>query len=83
MAKADVRLGDKVTDEVTGFQGVVTGLVDYITGCRQALVVPPVKADGSLAESQWFDADRLRIDQMQAVVIGVRDPGPDRPAPRR
>ena len=36
-------LGQKVKDSITGFAGIVTGRAEYITGCHQILVQPPVK----------------------------------------
>lgn len=57
-----IDLGCKVTDKVTGFAGIVTGIVYYLSGCNQALVVPRVKKDGTLAEGNWFDLQRLDVD---------------------
>ncbi|MDG4903176.1 hypothetical protein P9279_21950 [Mesorhizobium sp. WSM4962] len=79
-------LGTTVRDIVTGFSGVVTGRVEYITGCNQALVQPKVKEDGSaMTDSAWVDEQRLE------AVAGVprvkldngATPGFDKPAPRR
>ena len=53
-----VELGQRVEDNITGFAGTVTGIAEYITGCRQALVVARVKEDGDF-KSHWFDEDRL------------------------
>jgi len=53
-----IELGKKVKDSITGFNGIVTGKVEYITGCRQYLVVGKSK-DNKPADSLWFDEDRL------------------------
>ncbi|MBP2232489.1 hypothetical protein J2847_005818 [Azospirillum agricola] len=78
-------LGNTVTDKVTGFKGVVTGVVQYLTGCNQALVVPPMSADGKLPDSQWFDVQRLDISaDIPAIVLdNAATPGCDRAPPRR
>lgn len=80
-----IKLGQTVRDRITGFQGVVTGIVNYISGCHQALVVPRVKDDGSLTDAQWFDLQRLEIDGSIAVVTldNGSSPGFDRAAPKR
>jgi hypothetical protein len=52
-------LGAKVLDQITGFEGVVIGRVEYLTGCAQYLLQPPVKKDGDWIESRWMDEDRL------------------------
>jgi len=58
------RLGIRVRDRITGFAGVVTGEVTYISGCNQALVTPPVDEKGQLRDAQWFDVQRLeRTDE--------------------
>lgn len=53
-------LGFTVKDRITGFKGVAVGHVEYLTGCNQTLVVPPVDGDGKLREGQWFDDQRLQ-----------------------
>ena len=55
-----VELGQKVQDSITGFVGRVTGRCEYITGCTQVLIQPPIKADGDFVESRWFVHDDHR-----------------------
>lgn len=57
-----VDLGTEVTDQITGFKGMVTARVQYITGCNQYLVQPRVKETGDFVESCWFDEDRVLSD---------------------
>ena len=38
-----IELGQKVQDSITGFAGLVTGRCEYITGCNQILIQPPIK----------------------------------------
>lgn len=78
-------LGRKVKDRITGFAGVVTGYVYYISGCNQALVVPPVGKDGKNADSNWFDVQRLEIDAKAKPIVlnNAATPGPDRAPPAR
>ena len=79
-----VTLGQKVRDKITGFSGIVTGRVEYLTGCNQLLVAPPIKDDGAWRDSQWFDEQR--VDVLDATPIALdngKTPGFDAPAPRR
>jgi hypothetical protein len=80
-----IALGYTVTDRITGFRGVVTGVVHYLTGCHQALVAPPLGGDGALRDSSWFDLQRLDVDQAVAPVVldNGATPGADRAAPKR
>lgn len=82
----NVELGDKVVDQITEFNGVVTGIVYYITGCHQALVAPK-STDNVFKESHWFDLDRLYVNEKStfrpAQVSSSERPGADKPAPVR
>jgi hypothetical protein len=80
-----IKLGSKVKDKITGFNGVVTGFVTYLSGCNQALVVPKVGNDGAFKEAQWFDEQRLEVD-MKFKPISLENsktPGADIAAPKR
>jgi hypothetical protein len=53
-----IALGKKVKDSITGFAGIVTGRVEYLTGCRQYVVASKSKG-GKTGDAMWFDEDRL------------------------
>lgn len=87
------QLGDKMKDVVTGFEGIATGYVRYLTGCHQFLLAPKVKKDGNFMESQWFDESRLTVvapNEVSLPKVGKADedkgfpepPGADQPAPK-
>jgi hypothetical protein len=79
-----IELGMTVRDRITGFTGVVTGYVRYISGCNQALVVPKVKEDGSLIDPAWYDEQRLEDTGKGIMELdNGAHPGPDKPAPKR
>lgn len=83
MSENALHLGYHVVDRITGFKGVVVGHVEYLTGCNQSLVVPPVDATGALREGQWFDDQRLQLTDGQPLKLANGDtPGADR-APTR
>lgn len=76
-------LGCPVVDRVTGFKGIVVGFVEYLTGCNQALVVPPVDEKGLMREGQWIDAQRLQLSEGEVVKLdNSKSPGFDIPPPR-
>jgi len=80
-----IKLGSTVHDIITGFTGVVTGRVEYISRCNRILVDPKCKADGDLVAAQWFDEQRVWVDDKVAVVAldNGDTPGADKPAPVR
>jgi hypothetical protein len=76
-------LGLTCKDRITGFTGVVMGHCFYLSGCSQALLVPPMH-EGKLQESQWFDVQRLEDTGAPAIVLENGDtPGFDKAAPKR
>lgn len=80
-----ITLGITARDRITGFQGVVTGHAQYISGCAQWLLAPPAGKDGTFHESCWFDEQRLtRVKNKPVINLdNSATPGPDKPAPKR
>jgi hypothetical protein len=79
-----MNLGCKVKDKITGFTGIVTGFVQYITGCNQALVQPVCDAGGKYVDSQWLDEQRLDVLPDAPIALdNGKTPGADKPAPHR
>jgi len=82
--RSSVTLGATYRDKITGFKGVCTGRVCYISGCDQALLAPKVGKDGKMSGAEWFDVQRL--DRVDAKIIALENdytPGADAPAPIR
>ena len=53
-------LGHRVRDRVTGFEGIITGIATYLTGCEQACIAGE-SHDGKAGESMWVDTPRLTV----------------------
>ena len=75
--------GQKVRDTISGFAGTVTGIAEYITGCRQMLVQPELKENGDFTDPRWFDEDRLEKLDSKPISLEIKTAGPDIPAPRK
>lgn len=54
-----IKLGEKYTDNITGFTGVATARIEYLTGCVHIGLQGKVKEDGSLPAAEYFDECRL------------------------
>lgn len=80
-----IKLGSKATDKITGFTGVVTGYVTYLTGCNQVLLAPKVGKDGAAKEAHWYDEQRVSVDaKFKPIALdNGAAPGFDKPAPVR
>ena len=79
-----VKLGQTVTDSITGFTGIAVALVEYITGCNQVCVQPTLNKDGAWVESRYIDENRLAVEETAIVVLKKRvAPGFITPPPSR
>lgn len=58
---AKIRMGMEVRDKVSGFQGIVTSIAKYLSGCDRVLVSPPVDAEGKMRESEHFDITEVEF----------------------
>jgi hypothetical protein len=77
-------LGALCRDRVTGFTGICTGFVVYLTGCHQVLLNPGVDDQGKLREANWFDVQRVAIEGPDRLMLDNGEtPGCDLPAPVR
>ncbi len=79
-------LGYTYEDKITGFRGVCTGYVEYISGCNQLLLTPKVGDDGKMVGGSWVDEQRLVLAGNDCRVVLENDSkhlGCDMPAPVR
>jgi hypothetical protein len=79
-----ITLGWTYKDKVTGFEGMATGRVEYLTGCHQVLLNPTVDKEGKLRDANWFDEQRLETVPTIAPMEldNSSTPGPDKQAPK-
>ncbi len=81
----NIQLGQNVKDKITGFAGITTGYVRYISGCNQYLVASrSVGKEGKLPESHWFDEQRLDATDKKVLRLNnTNGAGFDKAAPIR
>jgi hypothetical protein len=57
-----IQLGDRVRDRISGFEGVVIGITEWLYNCRRPIVQPStVGSDGKPIETQSFDEPQLEV----------------------
>ena len=67
--KTNIKLGNEYKDHVTGFKGIATAYIFYITGCRHVELTPKgLDKDGRPKASQWFDESR--VDPASEIMKG-------------
>lgn len=58
-----IKLGDRVKDSISGYEGVVIGKAEYLYGCVQILVQPEsLQENGKPAASRWMDEQRFTAE---------------------
>lgn len=78
-----IKLGMKVKDRVTGFTGIATAKVEYINGCVQFCVKPPVGVDGKMPEGEYLDVQQLEEVKGEGVDLNQKKTGgPQRDQPK-
>lgn len=79
-----MQLGWKAKDVITGFEGVITGRVEYLTGCNQCLLTPKAMKGVPMPDPRWFDEQRLkRVGSTEVKIDNGPNPGFDKAAPIR
>lgn len=60
-----MKLGDRMRDKITRFEGVAVSRCDYINGCVQFQLTAPA-LEGGKEISDWFDHQRLEVTEAGA-----------------
>lgn len=75
--------GRHVVDKITGFTGIVTGCVEYLSGCNQILVLPQC-VDNKPVDGVWIDVQRFNVlDDPPIILDNGETPGFDKAPPKR
>lgn len=56
-----IQLGDLVRDRITGFEGVVECISEWLNSCRRITVRPTFLKDNNIIDTVTFDAPQLDI----------------------
>lgn len=84
-----IELGDKVKDVISGFEGIVIGITNWLHGCKRIGVASQQLKDDKPIDSQWFDEPQVIILQKAVMqnfieeIKPVHEPGGPRQTPQR
>lgn len=57
-----IKLGDKVKDTITDFEGMAVARCVYLNGCVRIEVQPKgLNKDGKIVEAEWIDETQLVV----------------------
>lgn len=76
-----IKLGNKVRDKVTGYEGVATARVEYLNGCVQYCVKPKVGSDGKMPDPEYIDVQQLEVVSDEITIEPSETGGPQRDCP--
>ena len=71
-------LGKKACDKITGFSGIITARVEFLTGCNRYCIQPTDLKDGKPIDSIYFDEAQIEI--IGNGIIPQEVQGPDKGA---
>lgn len=54
-----IKMGQKVTEKISGFTGIVIAKTEWVYGCVRFGVQAEGLTDGKPIEAQWFDEGEL------------------------
>lgn len=68
-----IKLGDKVKDPITGFEGTATAKTEWLYGCSRIAVQAQIDKDGKVPGLEWFDELQLESSEPNKNVGGPHD----------
>lgn len=84
MRNTNIELGDRVEDEITGFQGIVVARLDYLNGCLRFMVqAENLDKDGKPGTDAVFDVEQLKVIKQGVHKVKAVSGGPMPTPPRR
>lgn len=65
-----IKLGDRVKDIYTGFEGVASARTEWLHGCDRITIEPTaLDKDGKIQDGATFDEQRVELVTAQEVLV--------------
>lgn len=71
------KLGSRLRDKVSGFVGIASSRIEYLSGCVQYCLVPGVDKDGKYVDGHYIDVQRLEVVDEGVSIDPTETGGPD------
>lgn len=78
-----IKLGQKVRDVITGFEGIAVTRMEWLNGCVRIAVQPPMRRDpddkangGFVPDSKTFDEEELEVLDETPIKLPNRKSAP-------
>jgi len=69
------KLGDKVRDKISGLEGIITSKIEFLNGCIQYGIQPPVSENGDMREVEYIDEGQLEKIKGKTATTKQNDVG--------
>lgn len=69
----EIKLGDRVKDEVSGLSGIAVGVTVFLHGCRRVTILPQAKK-GSVEHPDSFTVDMPQCKVIKRGVVKTSSP---------
>ena len=79
----NLKLGCIAKDKITGFEGVVIAVTEWLNGCQRITIQPKEMKDGKIIDSHTFDAEQIEVVEPIAEPQRVPHGGPSIPPMRK
>jgi len=76
-----MKLGQKLRDKVSGFEGIATSRIEYLNGCVQ-FCLKPKSTDGKMPEGEYIDIQQLEVVDDGLSIKPKKTGGENMGAPR-
>ena len=71
----DIKLGTKVRDKITDFEGIAITKAEFLNGCVQYEIMPKVKkGENRMKEGVYIDSQQLEIIEEKSIKKKVPTP---------
>ena len=71
-----LKIGQRARDTISGFEGIVYGITEYLHGCRHICIKPTgLDKDGAPQKVQWIDEPQCEIVQAATALEQSGDTG--------
>lgn len=74
--RPDIKLGDEVRDTISGFQGIVVCISNWLNGCQRITVQPQALHEGKSIGSETIDAEQVEVISETPPVKASKTGGP-------
>lgn len=82
LTRKKVKLGDRIRDRITGFEGVAVSRTEWMNGCVRFAIQPTELKDGKPIGAEWFDEGQVELVVPEKKKAAKKERGGPMPDPR-